>query len=331
MPGFTTHYIMGMKAFNDFRPSSLKLIIAKYRYIYQLGLQGPDIFFYNLPLVRHRNHKNVGMYMHESHVNKFFENYLKRIGDLSSKRQKEMAEAYFAGAMCHYIGDSVCHPYVYGRIGHDPKLRSGKQRDTQALHASLENDIDAILLYKYKKKRPSQFNQAATISLSGLETQFISRFLSNVINDTYYSPLVPSSKTNYKVTQQMVSRSIWAMRIGCRVISDPEEKKKRKINFFERHVLKHPVISSKLVTDVISDMKWALNSAHETWINPWDNAYASQMSFPELFMRSLAKCSDCYYLFNELTEKKLPWTREDMSPLLSALGNFSYHSGLDVG
>ncbi len=331
MPGFTTHYIMGMKAFNDFRTSSLKLIIAKNRYIYQLGLQGPDIFFYNLPLIRHRNHKNVGMYMHETHVNLFFENYMKRIGELSSKRQREMACAYFAGAMCHYIGDSICHPYVYGRIGHDPKLRSGRQRDTQALHASLENDIDAILLFKYKKKRPSQFNQAATISLSGLDTQFISRFLSKVINDTYYSPSKPSSRTNYKVTQQLVSRSIWAMRIGCRVISDPEEKKKRKINFFERHVLKAPVISSKLVTDVISDMKWALNSNHETWTNPWDNAYASKASFPELFMRSLAKCSECYYLFNELTEKNFPWARDDMSPLLSALGNFSYHSGLDVG
>ena len=43
MPGFTTHYILGMKAYNDMPQTSLKFIIAKYRWLYQLGLQGPDI------------------------------------------------------------------------------------------------------------------------------------------------------------------------------------------------------------------------------------------------------------------------------------------------
>ena len=54
MPGFTTHYILGMKAYNDMPQNNLKFIIAKYRWLYQLGLQGPDMFFYNLPILRHR-------------------------------------------------------------------------------------------------------------------------------------------------------------------------------------------------------------------------------------------------------------------------------------
>ena len=45
MPGFTTHYILGMKAYNDLPLNQLKFIIAKYRWLYQLGLQGPDMFF----------------------------------------------------------------------------------------------------------------------------------------------------------------------------------------------------------------------------------------------------------------------------------------------
>ena len=39
MPGFTTHYILGMKAYNDLPNNQLKYIIAKYRWLYQLGLQ----------------------------------------------------------------------------------------------------------------------------------------------------------------------------------------------------------------------------------------------------------------------------------------------------
>ena len=111
MPGFTTHYILGMKAFNDLPSNPLKHIISKYRWLYQLGLQGPDMFFYNIPILRHRDYRNVGSYMHEHHVNLFFDVYLKQIAQIHSKQQREQAVAYFCGYLCHYIGDSICHPY----------------------------------------------------------------------------------------------------------------------------------------------------------------------------------------------------------------------------
>ena len=47
MPGFTTHYILGLKAYGGLENSGLKYIISKYRWLYQLGLQGPDMFFYS--------------------------------------------------------------------------------------------------------------------------------------------------------------------------------------------------------------------------------------------------------------------------------------------
>ena len=79
MPGFTTHYILGMKAFNDMPNNQLKYLIAKYRWLYQLGLQGPDIFFYNIPILRHRDYRNVGSYMHEHHIQDFFSCYLETL------------------------------------------------------------------------------------------------------------------------------------------------------------------------------------------------------------------------------------------------------------
>ncbi len=121
MPGFTTHYILGMKAFNDMPGNQLKYTIAKYRWLYQLGLQGPDIFFYNIPIIRHRDYRNVGSYMHEHHIRDFFSCYLDSLGEIPSKQQRAEGLAYFCGYLCHYIGDSICHPYVYGRIGYDAK------------------------------------------------------------------------------------------------------------------------------------------------------------------------------------------------------------------
>ena len=109
MPGFTTHYILGMKAYNDMPQNNLKFIIAKYRWLYQLGLQGPDMFFYNLPVLRHRDHRNVGSYMHEHHVNDFFRCAFTRLSKIESRQQREEGLAFLCGFISHYIGDSICH------------------------------------------------------------------------------------------------------------------------------------------------------------------------------------------------------------------------------
>ncbi len=323
MPGFTTHYILGMKAFNDLPPAHLKSIISKYRWLYQLGLQGPDIFFYNIPVLRHRDYRNVGSYMHEHHVNDFFARCIEHLAAIPSRQQREQGIAYMAGFFCHYIGDYICHPYVYGRIGYDPKNPTVQ---AHGLHALLENDLDALLLIHYKKKKPSQFNQAATICLNGLETQFISRFLADRINATYY-PITP--KNNYQVSPAMIHRSILALRFGCRTLADPQGKKKDKIAFVESIFLKNPVASQKLVTDDVEDPRWSLNLDHQAWTNPWDTSLASTVSFPQLFKQCLGKCSTVYYYFNALLAKD--GVQEAVLPaLLEELGDHSYHSGLPV-
>ncbi|MEF9939070.1 MAG: zinc dependent phospholipase C family protein [Clostridium sp.] len=324
MPGFTTHYIFGMKAYNDMPNNQLKRIVAKYRWLYQLGLQGPDMFFYNLPVLRHRDHRNVGSYMHEHHVGAFFECCIKHIDQISSKQQREEAIAYFAGFISHYIADYICHPFVYARIGYDAANPSVKYSGN---HAALENDLDAILLKYYKKKKPSEFNQTASICLNGQELQFISRFLSDCINETYY-PV--SYKKKYHVTPALVHRSVWALRFGCRTLADKSGHKKNSIEFIESIFLKNPIASAKLVTDTISDYRKSCNLDHEVWCNPWDCSMASTISFVDLLYRALAECHQVYYLLNVCIGEPSPMNQENVSALLNELGNYSYHSGLPV-
>ena len=314
-----------MKAYNDLPNNQLKLIIAKYRWLYQLGLQGPDMFFYNIPILRHRDYRNGGSYMHEHHIRDFFECYLHNLSEITSKQQREEGLAYFCGFLCHYIGDSICHPYVYGRIGHDVKNPSSH---THGLHAALENDIDALLLRRYKKKKPSQFNQAATICLNGMEIQFISRFLSKCINETYY-PI--TYKNNFQVTPRMIHRSILAIRFGCRTLADPQSHKRNTIARIEGLFLKNPIASQKLVTDEVTNPRQCLNLDHEVWCNPWDRRLASQASFPDLFRQTMHKCHDVYAILNSyLSGEGLTSPDLDKEKLLNELGSYSYHSGLNV-
>lgn len=326
MPGFTTHYLFGVKAYNDLPNNYLKHIISKYRWLYQLGLQGPDIFFYNIPILRHRDYRNVGSYMHDHHVNDFFQTCLAEISGIKSKQQREQAISYYAGFLCHYIADSVCHPYVYGRIQNEAESEG---LGIHGLHAQLENDIDAILLWKFKKKKPSEFNQTATICLNGQEIQFISRFLSRCINETYYQI---TEKNNFQVTEGMVSRSIYAIRFGGRILSDPAGKKQSTIRAFETVFFLHGVASKKLVTDQKpQNVRKILNMDHEVWSNPWDNRLASTESFVDLYNRTLQKCNYVYHHLNALLAGETPLGEADWRLFLTEVGNHSYHSGLDVG
>lgn len=324
MPGFTTHYIFGMKAYNDMPFTPLKHTIAKYRWLYQLGLQGPDMFFYNIPILRHRDYRNVGSYMHEHKVSAFFECCLRRIGTIRSRQQQEEAISYLAGFMNHYIADSICHPYVYGRIGYPVDAPTSMHH---GMHAHLENELDAILLWKYKKKKPSEFNQTATICLNGQEIQFISHFLASCINETYY-PI--TYRNNFQVTPAMVHRSIWALRFGCRTLSDKTGKKKFGIAQVESIFVNHPVASAKMVTDSVTDYRSSCNLNHEAWGNPWDPTRVSTASFVDLFHETLDKCSRVYELLNSAVTDNVPLDKQDLSPLLTELGNESYHSGLPV-
>lgn len=324
MPGFTTHYIFGMKAYNDMPFTPLKHTIAKYRWLYQLGLQGPDMFFYNIPILRHRDYRNVGSYMHEHKVSAFFECCLRRIGTIRSRQQQEEAISYLAGFMNHYIADSICHPYVYGRIGYPVDAPTSMHH---GMHAHLENELDAILLWKYKKKKPSEFNQTATICLNGQEIQFISHFLASCINETYY-PI--TYRNNFQVTPAMVHRSIWALRFGCRTLSDKTGKKKFGIAQVESIFVNHPVASAKMVTDSVTDYRSSCNLNHEAWSNPWDPTRVSTASFVDLFHETLDKCSRVYELLNSAVTDNVPLDKQDLSPLLTELGNESYHSGLPV-
>ena len=262
--------------------------------------------------------------MHESHVNDFFANALCEIQGMESKQKQQQAISYIAGFLCHYVGDYICHPYIYARIGHENGKNSAY---VYGLHAALENDIDTILLKKYKKKKTSEFNQAATLALNGFEIQFVSDFLARVINKTYY-PI--TYKNNFRVTPAMVHRSVLAMRFGVRTLADPTGRKKDRINAIESLFLKKPIVSQKILSDEVPDVKGALNLDHELWINPWNKSVHSNESFPELFDKCIDRCEEIFKILNtEIVPDRMEET--DFHRLLENIGNYSYHSGLDVG
>ena len=70
MPGFTTHYLFGVETCHRLGASPLRRELMENHTAFGLGLQGPDIFFYDLPsYVIYKN--NIGSVAHTTDTGKF--------------------------------------------------------------------------------------------------------------------------------------------------------------------------------------------------------------------------------------------------------------------
>ena len=107
MPVFYAHHRFGQQVYNEL-PGELQGIIYEYYPQFQIGLQGPDIFFFYKSHSDNRIPK-YGHHLHEISAYAFFQNALKVIRE---KGRNTPEYAYLMGYICHFILDSECHPYV---------------------------------------------------------------------------------------------------------------------------------------------------------------------------------------------------------------------------
>lgn len=105
MPTTYAHWAFGRECIEKM-PKNLQEIIHEHRDLYNLGVHGPDIFFYNL-----LDSKGVryGVEMHNTPAEEFF----KKCKDIF-KQHDEKAEmlAYLMGFLSHFVLDSEVHGYV---------------------------------------------------------------------------------------------------------------------------------------------------------------------------------------------------------------------------
>ena len=107
MPGFYAHHRFGKAALTHL-PPDLRAVCENNRAQFDIGLQGPDLFFFYKPLSANRVVK-YGHHLHKISAYPFFEHALsviERTGVDSG------AYAYLLGFICHFILDSQCHGYV---------------------------------------------------------------------------------------------------------------------------------------------------------------------------------------------------------------------------
>lgn len=146
MPTTYAHVSFGDRVYNglDFE---IKELLTAHLSLFQIGLHGPDIFLYYMPL-RPDPIKSIGRRIHKEPASRFLAN-----GKIIMQESpyQDASTAYLLGFLCHFMLDSECHPLV--RDFESPNL----------LHNEIETEFDRALLLR-DNKNPLTYRPTAHLN-----------------------------------------------------------------------------------------------------------------------------------------------------------------------
>lgn len=185
MPASYAHYRFGKRLLPTL-PSHVRQTIQRFRRMYDLGLQGPDFFFYYNPFMSTVTGQ-LGTAFHQQSGQEFFSKACKAASS-------EAAEAYLYGLLAHYCLDSVCHPFI------NQLVTIG-----EAEHVALESEFDRFLLVRDREPSPHTFDMSKFFRVTRGECMTVANFY-------------PGS------TGSKVSRSIRFMGLFTKLLCHPNQK-----------------------------------------------------------------------------------------------------------
>jgi len=190
MPSNYAHYRFGKLLYPEL-PADVRQCVQRFRRLYDMGLQGPDFFFYYNPFMKTAV-GSLGGQFHSQTGQEFFTR-------VCAQANSEAARAYLYGLLGHYCLDSACHPFV------ESKVASGEAR-----HVALESEFDRYLLEKDGLVPPHIQDMSPRIKLTRGECVTVAGF---------YPPATPNN----------VNQSVHFMAFALRFLSGKNRKRVRRL------------------------------------------------------------------------------------------------------
>ena len=312
MPGFRSHYFFGDECQKAME--KVPQCILNHRNVYNLGQQGPDIFFY-CPEAHLFYPKNIGFLMHSDRVGEFFHNLLKTRELFTRPEHLEIVDAYILGFMGHYSLDTVAHPYIHDRA---KKLKYRHEFSKSfGIHVLLETDIDNDNVRHFLGCEPIDFNHYDTILVSKEEREVVSLLLEGAIKETYPDNVMRNKHVKKAIT---FSRKLFKMMV------DPKGRKKAFVLWIDNTFFHHVFLSAVISNDDKQTYEDPCNLTHKEYRNPWNQKQKITKDFYEL----MEEAKGNYLRRVDLFMQTNPKDQKTYENLLSDLGDLSYDSGLPL-
>lgn len=213
MPDTYAHYTFGQKVLANLDKDTKNFVLENID-IFNIGLQGPDIFFYYKPFFINRVN-SVGYKLHNEPASIFFKR-AKAIIKSSSKI--DSAKSYIAGFICHFILDSECHPII-NHLTDNFENYSHSEIETEFYRLLLEED----------NHDPINYRVAEHLTINEKVSEQIALFFpQKTINGQNVIKSVEAMKM-YSVLMEELSQ--------IKLIRDREDKKRRGVFEFAKGLI----------------------------------------------------------------------------------------------
>ncbi len=312
MPGLITHYICGEATLPLLQPP-IREIIAENRALYNIGCQGPDMFFYYLPSLLRKSQRELGIIMHNGDFFKFLVHLIDGAREVK-EHERAAVLSYSAGYLSHYALDCAAHPFIYYRTGaRDPNapIRTAKY---SVYHRNFETALDVLMLKIFTGKKPADKKLWQLIHTTKDESRHIAGAIAAAVAGAY----------SVDLTQNQVMSAMRYMTRLTRVLQSRGGKRKKLIELVEGMTVRESICSSLIHLQEITDGIDYLNKEKKPWHMPWDKDTEITSDFAELFERAVqegATMIDAMYNYSteNISEREL----------LAITGNRSFSTGVD--
>jgi len=308
MPGFLTHYISGQALLQMIDPNIQKIIMPCER-LYNLGTQGPDIFFYYMPGHLRKRSRGLGTQMHLNDLGIFLTEMAKVAKEAPSSA-RTVIFSYTAGFIMHYALDANAHPYVYAKTyqDHVPKIKNS------ADHRKFETAIDIAMLKLLSSKKPADYNQWELIAADNNQMYTASTAVSTALQHVY----------DREIPAGIVKQAMWHMVQLTRLLQSRKGRRKQWMELMENLTIREPLFSSMVHTQTVSDEHDYLNTKKSPWHAPWENDKETHNdSFVERYHVAVEEGSKMITLLYAYVYKDA-----ELSSLAEKLGNRSLKTGM---
>jgi len=258
-------------------------VLTSRRGLYNVGCQGPDVFFYYITSVLNSGVRGVGERMHKGGANAFVRRAAEYGRRLDADGRKALF-AYLSGFLAHYALDCAAHPYVYCRTGYVAGAAQGTIANLSR-HIAFETAIDTLLLKHKSGKFPHEFGRKRVwhmVAAKRADAAPAADAVAHAINATYDAEL---------------SGKHWLAALGStafitKALQSNGGKRKNLLEWVERRVIRTPLISALIHPQEVADYAETdyLNERKNAWHNPWDESKATRReSFGELMEAGAAE------------------------------------------
>lgn len=213
MPSCYSHYRFGVQILPGL-PADVRRPIQRYRQLFDLGLQGPDFFYFDLN--PNSENSQLGYRFHYQSGQEFFTRACAQL----RQEPSEPAVAYLYGLLAHYCLDSHCHPFVHAQTDEGP-----------ISHNEMETEFDRFLLARDGKPRPHTYDRSVHLKFTREDCAIIAKFFppataeqvhQGMRNAELFVKLLTAKTAPHRGIAQKVLHSLGGQNPGLLMCKDPD-------------------------------------------------------------------------------------------------------------